>query len=109
MDELKSRGFEEIPVLLGRRWIRVRLKKEGEGNFSALTQNGVTGGFLIKYVENPDSVQVIVVGEREVVLEEFKASGLLSRRLKKAGKKEVSVTYLHREEFAFGEHFYPSF
>ena len=109
MDELKSRGFEEIPVLLGRRWIRVRLKKEGEGNFSALTQNDVTGGFLIKYVENPDSVQVIVVGEREVVLEEFKASGLLSRRLKKAGKKEVSVTYLHREEFAFGEHFYPSF
>ena len=109
MDELKDRGYEEVPVLLGKKWIRIRLKKEGEKDFSALTNNEVTGGFLIKYSEKGGDASVIVVGERPDVLEEFKESGLLTERFKKLGKSEVSITYLVKEEFSFAEHFYPSF
>lgn len=109
MDELKDRGYEEVPVLLGKKWIRIRLKKEGEKDFSALTNNEVTGGFLIKYSEKGGDASVIVVGERPDVLEEFKESGLLTERFKKLGKSGVSITYLVKEEFSFAEHFYPSF
>ena len=109
MDELKDRGYEEVPVLLGKKWIRIRLKKEGEKDFSALTNNEVTGGFLIKYSEKGGDASVIVVGERPDVLEEFKESGLLTERFKRLGKSGVSITYLVKEEFSFAEHFYPSF
>ncbi len=109
MDELKDRGYEEVPVLLGKKWIRIRLKKEGEKDFSALTNNEVTGGFLIKYSEKGGDASVIVVGEKPDVLEEFRESGLLTERFKKLGKSEVSITYLVKEEFSFAEHFYPSF
>ena len=109
MDELKDRGYEEVPVLLGKKWIRIRLKKEGERDFSALTNNEVTGGFLIKYSEKGGDASVIVVGERPDVLEEFKESGLLTERFKRLGKSGVSITYLVKEEFSFAEHFYPSF
>ena len=109
MDEMKSRGYEEIPVLLGKKWIRIRLKKEGEGNFSALTENEITGGMVIKYTESGDNISVLVVGDKEEVLSEFKESKLLEERLKKAGKTNCSVTYLYREEFVFGNHFYPTF
>ncbi|MBR4579906.1 MAG: hypothetical protein IKO32_01585 [Lachnospiraceae bacterium] len=107
MAQLSKKGYEEIPVLLGRKWIRVRLKKDGENKFSALTANPVTGGIMIKYSEKENDVQVLVAGERADVLEEFEASNLLPERLKKAGKENARITYLVKEEFSFGEHFYP--
>lgn len=109
MAQLSKKGYEEIPVLLGRKWIRMRLKKDGENRFSALTNNPVTGGIMFKYSEKENDVQVLVVGERADVLEEFEASNLLPERLKKAGKEGARITYLVKEEFSFGEHFYPSF
>ncbi len=108
MQKMAEKGYEEIPLLLGKKWIRLRIRRESGNRFTAIVRNDITGGLMIKYSENEGSVSVLVVGEREDVLREFQESNLLTERLKKAGKEDFSVTYFLQPEFAYDEHFYRS-
>ena len=96
MKLLEEKGFFEVPVKEGETLLRVRIRKEGNTGFTAVTEDESIGGLSVRYTDKDGEISLLAVGSREETLEE----------LKKRTKGKVSLTTLYSPEFPYGKVFY---
>lgn len=100
LGNLRAIGYEEVPVPVGKKCLRLRIRRNGKGEITARTDSDLTGTLILKFSEDAESARVLVVAEREDTLEELKNSRLIEERLKKAGWEGVFTTYLCKPDLA---------
>ena len=96
MELLEEKGFFEVPVKEGETLLRVRIRKEGNTGFTAVTEDESIGGLSMRYTDKDGEISLLAVGSREETLEE----------LKKRTKGKVSLTTLYSPEFPYGKNFF---
>lgn len=112
--ELSGKGFHEVPVAFKKEFLRIRIREDarfriredGKAGYTALLSHPEIGGMMVKYKETDSDTEVIVVMEKEESLEEFRNLELLEKRFRRAGKENVRIVYLLREEFHYADDFY---
>ena len=103
LEKMRAFGYEEVPVPMGKTWLRLRIRRNGDGDYTARTDSDLTGAILLKYTEDGENTRILTVAEREDTLEELKNSRLIEERLKKAGKEGAFTTYLCKPDLAAGD------
>ena len=96
MQKLEEKGFFEVPVKEEDTLLRLRVRREKEGGFTAVTEEESIGGLSLRYRKTGEGISLLAVGSREETLQE----------LKERTKDKVALTTLYSPEFPYGRNFY---
>lgn len=96
MEVLEEKGFFEVPAKEGETLLRVRVRRNTKGGFTAVIEDESIGGLSIRYENKDGEVSLLTVGSREETLEE----------LRKRTEGKVSLTTLYSPEFPYGKSFF---
>ena len=102
--EMEERGFYEYPIKMEKKILRVRIRKEPDGGYTAVMEDASIGGLSLRYHEEAGEFVILAVGNREETLLE------LQKKVEEGNAKEkgtkTRLTLLYSTEYGYGKYFY---
>ena len=102
--EMEERGFYEYPIKMEKKILRVRIRKEPDGGYTAVMEDASIGGLSLRYHEEAGEFVILAVGSREETLLE------LQKKVEEGNAKEkgtkTRLTLLYSTEYGYGKYFY---